>query len=86
VSQPRGIMGSGGDWSSVRDGVPFFLNLGDGEGTLRRSSGSSKPPTASPWSPQAPPRLQLRRVVAEFSARPQRLGQRQRLGLGQKYA
>jgi hypothetical protein len=35
-------MGSGGDWSSVRDGVPFFLNLGDGEGTLRRSSGSSK--------------------------------------------
>jgi hypothetical protein len=42
VNSPRGILGGGGDRSSARDGVPFFLKQGDGEGILRRSSGLSK--------------------------------------------
>jgi hypothetical protein len=46
VNSPRGILGGSGDRSSARDGVP--------------SSSSSVTVGASPWSPQAPPRLQLR--------------------------
>jgi hypothetical protein len=42
TNSPRGILGGGGDWSSARDGVPFFLKLDDGEGVLQRSSGLSK--------------------------------------------
>jgi hypothetical protein len=45
-----------------------------------------RPPSASPWSPQASPRLQLRWAAAEIGARQQRLGQRWRLSLGPKYA
>jgi hypothetical protein len=46
----------------------------------------SRPQAASPWSPQAPPRLQLRRAVAEIGARQRRLGQRRWFSLGPKYA
>jgi hypothetical protein len=42
-------MGGGGDWSSARDGVPFFLKLGDSKGILQRSSGSSKTSTSFPF-------------------------------------
>jgi hypothetical protein len=35
-------LGGGGDRSSKRDGVPFFLKLDNGESVLRWSSGSSK--------------------------------------------
>jgi hypothetical protein len=42
VNSPRGILGGGGDRSSARDGVPFFLKLSDGEGIVRRSAVSSK--------------------------------------------
>jgi hypothetical protein len=42
VNSPRGILGGGGDRSSARDRVPFFLRLGDGEGILRWSSSLSK--------------------------------------------
>jgi hypothetical protein len=57
---------------------------------VRASSGGAlarpSPPAASPWSPQAPPRLQMRRAAAEIGARQQWLGQRQHLSLGPKYA
>jgi hypothetical protein len=40
---------------------------------VRASSGGApaypRPPLASPWSPQAPPRLQLRRAAVEIGAR-----------------
>jgi hypothetical protein len=45
-----------------------------------------RPPAASPWSPQAPPRLQLRRAVVKIGARQRWLGQRRWLSLGPKYA
>jgi hypothetical protein len=48
VSSPKGILGGGNDRSSVRDGVPFFLKLGDGESVLRWSSGLSKTTTSFP--------------------------------------
>jgi hypothetical protein len=58
--------------------------------TVRASSGGApahpRPPVASPWSPLAPPRLQLRRAVAEIGVPQRRLGQRRRLSLGPKYA
>jgi hypothetical protein len=58
--------------------------------TVRASSGGPLahpiPPTASPWSPQAPPRLQLRRVAVEIGARQWQLGQRRWLSLSPKYA
>jgi hypothetical protein len=50
-----------------------------------RAPAHPRPPAASPWSPQAPPRLQLRRAVAEMGARQWRLGQRRQLGLSPKY-
>jgi hypothetical protein len=57
---------------------------------VRASSGGAparpRPPTASPWSPQAPPRLPLQRKVVIIGARQQRLGQRRQLSLGPKYA
>jgi hypothetical protein len=34
ANSPRGILGGDGDRSSARDGVPFFLKLGDCEGVL----------------------------------------------------
>jgi hypothetical protein len=58
--------------------------------TVRASSDEAlahpRPLAASPWSPQPPPRLQLRRAAAEFSARQRQLGQRWWLSLGPKYA
>jgi hypothetical protein len=33
-----------------------------------RASARPRPPEASPWSPQAPPRLQLRRAAVEIDA------------------
>jgi hypothetical protein len=58
--------------------------------TVRASSDGApacpRPPVASPWSPQAPPGLQLWRAVAEFGTRQRRLGQRRRLGLDPKSA
>jgi hypothetical protein len=48
VNSPRGILGGGGDRSSACDGVPFFLKLGDGEGILRGSFGSSKTSSSFP--------------------------------------
>jgi hypothetical protein len=42
ANSPRGILGGGSDRSSEHDGVPFFLKLGDSEGVLKWSSGSSK--------------------------------------------
>jgi hypothetical protein len=45
-----------------------------------------RPPAASPWSPQTPPRLPLRRAAAEIGARQWQLGQRRWLSLGPKYA
>jgi hypothetical protein len=42
VNSPKGVLGGGGDRSSARDGVPFFLKLDYGESVLRWSSGSSK--------------------------------------------
>jgi hypothetical protein len=48
ANSPRGILGGGGDWSSARDGVPFFLKLDDGEGILRWSSGSCKTSSSFP--------------------------------------
>jgi hypothetical protein len=42
ANSPKGILGGGGDWSSARDGVSFFLKLSDGESVLRWSSGSSR--------------------------------------------
>jgi hypothetical protein len=35
MNSPKGILGGSGDRSSVRDGVPFFLKLGDSESILR---------------------------------------------------
>jgi hypothetical protein len=58
--------------------------------TVGASSGGAsahpRPPAASPWSRQAPPRLQLRRAVAEIDAQQRRLGQRRRLSFAPKYA
>jgi hypothetical protein len=34
TNSPRGILGGGGDRSSARYGVPFFLKLDDDEGVL----------------------------------------------------
>jgi hypothetical protein len=48
VNSCRENLGGGGDRSSARDGVPFFLKLSDGEGVLRRSSGSSKTSNSFP--------------------------------------
>jgi hypothetical protein len=47
LNSPRGILGGGGDWSSAHDGVSF-LKLSDGEGILRRSSGSFKTSSSFP--------------------------------------
>jgi hypothetical protein len=41
-------MGGGGDRSSARNGVPFFLKLGDSKGILQRSFGSSKTSSSFP--------------------------------------
>jgi hypothetical protein len=58
--------------------------------TVRASSDGApahlRPPAAFPWSPQAPPRLQLRRAATEIDVRQRRLGLRRRLDLGPKYA
>jgi hypothetical protein len=48
VNSPRGILGSGGDRSSARDRVPFFLRLSDGEGVLQWSSSLSKTSNSFP--------------------------------------
>jgi hypothetical protein len=48
TNSPKGILGSGDDRSSARDGVPFFLKLGDGESVLRWRSDSSKTTTNFP--------------------------------------
>jgi hypothetical protein len=48
ANSPKGILGGGGDRSSVRDRVLFFLKLSDGEGILRRSSGWSKTNSSFP--------------------------------------
>jgi hypothetical protein len=42
ANSPKGVFSGGGDRSSARDGVPFFLKLGDGESVLWWSSDSSK--------------------------------------------
>jgi hypothetical protein len=42
VNSPKGISGGGGDRSSARDVVPFFLKISDGESVLLWSSDSSK--------------------------------------------
>jgi hypothetical protein len=43
-----GFFGSGGDRSSARDGVSFFLKLDDGESILRSSSNSSMTTSSFP--------------------------------------
>jgi hypothetical protein len=48
VNSPRGILGGSSDRSSAHNGVSLFLKLGDGEGVLRRSSGSSKTSSSFP--------------------------------------
>jgi hypothetical protein len=42
VNSPMGILGGGGDRSSVRDRVPFFLMFSDSESILLWSSDSCK--------------------------------------------
>jgi hypothetical protein len=44
----KGVLGGGGNQSSVRDGVPFFLKIGDGESILQWSSSSSKTMSSFP--------------------------------------
>jgi hypothetical protein len=86
ANTPKGILGGCGDQSSARDGVPFFSI----SATVRASSSGAparpRPPAASPWSPQTPPRLQLWWTATEIDARQWRLGQRRWLSLGPKYA
>jgi hypothetical protein len=48
VNSPKGVLSDGGDQSSARDGVPFFLKLGDGESILWWSSGLSKTMSSFP--------------------------------------
>jgi hypothetical protein len=48
ANSPKGILGGGGDWSSARDEVSFFLKLYDGESVLQWSSGSSKTTSSFP--------------------------------------
>jgi hypothetical protein len=67
-------------------GCPFSSSSKTVRVSSDRALARPRPPTASPWSPQAPPRLQLRRAVTEIGARQRRLGQRQWLDLGLKYA
>jgi hypothetical protein len=61
-----------------------------GSTMVRASSGGAPsrpaPRAASPWSPQAPPRLQLRGAVAEIIAQKRRLVEMRQLSLGPKYA
>jgi hypothetical protein len=42
ANSPKGVLGGGGDRSSVCDGVSFFLKLDDDESVLQWSSGLSK--------------------------------------------
>jgi hypothetical protein len=76
VNSPRGILGSGDDWISACDKVPFFLKLGDGEGVLRRSSGSSKTSSSFPlvsssssWTLIAASGSEIRRVTVAARAK-----------------
>jgi hypothetical protein len=48
ANSPKGILGDGGDRSSARNRVPFFLKLDDGESILRWISGSSKTTSSFP--------------------------------------
>jgi hypothetical protein len=48
VNSPKGVLSDSGDQSSVRDGVPFFLKLDDGESILWWSSGLSKTMSSFP--------------------------------------
>jgi hypothetical protein len=48
TNSPKVILGGGGGQSSARNEVPFFLKIGDGEGVLRWSSGSSKTTSSFP--------------------------------------
>jgi hypothetical protein len=48
ANSPKRVLGGGGDQSSARDGVPFFLKIGDGESILRWSSDSSKTMSSFP--------------------------------------
>jgi hypothetical protein len=48
MNKPKGILGGGGDQSYVHDGVPVFHKLGDSEGVLRWSFGSSKTTSSFP--------------------------------------
>jgi hypothetical protein len=86
MNSPKGVLGGGGDRSSACEGYPSS----SGSVTVRASSGGApahpRPRAASPWSPQAPPRLQLRRAVVEIGAQQRRLGQRWWLSLDPKYA
>jgi hypothetical protein len=82
----------GGSWVATVTGAVRATGCpsSSSSATVRASSDGAlahpRPPAASPWSPQAPPRLQLRRAAVEISARQRRLGQRRQLGLGPKYA
>jgi hypothetical protein len=82
----------GGSWVAAVTGAVRATGCpsSSSSATVRASSDGAlahpRPPAASPWSPQAPPRHQLRRAAVEISVRQQRLGQRQQLGLGPKYA
>jgi hypothetical protein len=86
VNSPRGILGGGGDQRSACDGCPSSSSSVMVRASFDGAPARARPPVASPWSPQAPPRLQLWRAAAEFGARQRQLGQRRRLGLGSKYA
>jgi hypothetical protein len=48
MNSPKGILGGSDDRSSARDGVSFFLKLGDCESVLRWGSGSSKTTSSFP--------------------------------------
>jgi hypothetical protein len=55
VNSPKGVLGGGCDRSSACDGVPSAMVRASSDGAPARP----RPQVASPWSPEAPPRLQL---------------------------
>jgi hypothetical protein len=80
-----------GSWAVAVSGAVRAMGCpsSSSSATVRASPGGALarpgPPATSPWSPQAPPRLQLWRAVAEIIARQRQLGQRRWFSLGPKY-
>jgi hypothetical protein len=65
----------GGSWAAAVTGAVRVTGcpFSSSSTTVRASSDGAparaRPPAASPWSPQAPPGLQLRRAAVEFGTR-----------------